>query len=518
MPNFADALQAMSDQAQPNVSVTENGAIGYKTTGHELLNLNFKLSSLRDRQDDEIMDAFALAFNENAVLSVAWLFFARDIRGGAGERRTFRVCFTWLAQENPELAARLLRFIPEYGRWDDLISLLEANVREEFKVSVRDLIFRQLIDDITNYDLDESVSLLAKWLPSANTSSAHTRALAMYIYKHLGVTEKEYRQMLSKLRQRIDVTERKMSANEWDKINYSGVPSKAALTYRHAFAMHDEERYMKYLEAVEHGEAKINASALFPYELVTAYNRKLWSVCPMDETIEAQWKALPDVIPDCDTSTLVVVDGSGSMTCRVGGNTNASALDVAWSLGLYFSERMQGPYANRFITFSANPRMVSFDGAKSLMARLQILREYDDCSNTNIEKTMNLILDTAVLNHFTQDQLPRNLLIVSDMEFDSCFWGHDMEPIFESIRRLWAYHGYKLPRLIFWNVMGRTDTIPVTTNELGVALVSGFSQNIARMVFSGRLDPWEILVETLTSDRYQPVFQEAMKNVRAVRP
>ena len=511
MQKFVDSLQMMSDQVQPNLSVTENGAIGYKTTGHELLDLNFRLSSLRDCFDHDIVDAFTAAYNENPVLSVAWLFFARDVRGGAGERRTFRVCFAWLAQENPALAVRLLRFIPEYGRWDDLLFLLSANIREEVKVAVRDLIFRQLSDDIVNNDLDEPVSLLAKWLPSPNTSSADTRALAMYLYKHFGFTEKEYRKTLSALRRRIDVTERKMSANEWSQIDYSGVPSKASLLYRRAFIRHDEGRYGEFLAAVRRGDEKINASALFPYELVSAYH----GARDLDETIEAQWKALPDVVPDADTSTLVVVDGSGSMFSSVG-NSGVMALDVARSLGLYLSERMQGPFANKFITFSANPRLVSFDGATSLFARLKILDRYDECSNTDIAKTFDLILNTAVNGHFTQDQLPRTLLIVSDMEFDSCFWGADLEPLFESIRRRWADHGYQLPRLVFWNVMSRTGTIPVTTNALGVALVSGFSQSIAKMVFSGRLDPWEVLVETITSDRYQPVLQEALANDRSV--
>ena len=303
-----------------------------------------------------------------------------------------------------------------------------------------------------------------------------------------------------------------MSANEWDQIDYEGVPSRAAMNYRDAFVRHDGDRYDEYLTNVKEGKAKIHSGVLFPYDIVHAYRNK-WDA---DPTLEEQWKALPNKVPE-NGSTLVVVDGSGSMGSPVG-NTGVSCHDVARSLGIYFSEKLTGPYKDSFITFSENPKYVHFHNGLTLAAKLQIMRHHDECSNTNIEKTFDLILDTAVRNHLKQEELPANVLIVSDMEFDQAtaccsylyYCSKVDQTLFDTIRNRWESAGYKLPRLIFWNVCSRTGTIPVTTNELGVALVSGFSPNIADMVMSGELDPYKCLVDKLMSGRYKQV-EEALK-------
>lgn len=515
--DFMSSIKNMLDRVQNNLSETENGAIGYKKTNSALLDLHFQLSSMRNWDDDRIWTAFLKAYNENPGLAVVWLFFARDARGGCGERRVFRVIFPQLANENPKLASKLVELIPFYGRWDDVIDVYCGHIPAEVREEVLKCIKHQLEDDLMAVAKHNRVSLFAKWLPSENTSSDETKRKAVKIRNALGYSPKKYRLMLTMLRRYIDVTEQKMSANQWSDIDYESVPSKAGMVYRCAFQRHDSDRYSNYLTYVKEGKAKMNAGVLFPYEIVHAYMSDSWDedLKQYDETLELKWKNLPNTVPD-NQGTLVVVDGSGSMGARVG-HTDITCHDVARSLGIYFAERLSGGFNNSFITFSANPKLIRFDGVESLRSKLQILYDEDDCSNTNIEKTFDLILRTAVENHMRQEDVPANILIVSDMEFDMCthkYW-YDNVPNFDAtlfgeIRRRWEAAGYKLPRLVFWNVCSRTGTIPVTENELGVALVSGFSPNIADMVMSGNLDPLGVLIDKLRSDRYADVWKVVM--------
>ena len=512
MSDFMSALAKGAYWLQPNVSVTENGAVGLRTTGKALLDCNFALSSMRNMSPDEIWEKFLPAYNENPTLAILWMFLARDAREGLGERRTFRVIFERFCNENPDAAIRLLHLIPFYGRWDDVIDVVFGKVPCKVRDEAIGVLFRQIQSDILMANTKQPVSLLSKWMPSGNTSSKETRRRAEFLRNAFGWTPRQYRKNLSGLRKRIKVVEQQMSANQWSEIDYEGVPSRAAMNYRDAFFRHDSERYEEYIENVKSGKAKIHSGVLFPYDIVHAYRGK-WEA---DPTLEEQWKALPNKVPE-NGSTLVVVDGSGSMDSLIG-NTGVSCHDVARSLGIYFSEKLTGPYKNSFITFSANPKYVHFHDGLTLAAKLQIMHYHDECSNTNIEKTFDLILDTAVRNHLKQDELPANVLIISDMEFDQAtarcsYWYEGSkvdQTLFDTIRERWESAGYKLPRLVFWNVCSRTGTIPVSENDLGVALVSGFSPNIADMVMSGELDPYKCLVNKLTSGRYKQV-EEALK-------
>lgn len=519
--SFIDNVQKTLQDADPNLAVTENGALARRTTGSALVDMNFKLSSMRNMPDSDIWQEFLRAYNEDPALAVVWLFFARDIRGGCGERNVFRVIFTRLAEENPDLCVRLLKLIPEYGRWDDVIWVWDHMLSKTTQKAAKSLIYEQLQADLKAYEHDKPISLLAKWLPSENASSNVTRRLAANLRKAMNMTPRQYRKALSALRAHLNVVERKMSANEWAQIAYSTVPSKAGLMYRDAFDRHDGERYREYLSDVRSGKAVMHSGAIFPYEIVHAYmadDSWIDNVKPYDETLELKWQSLPDTVKD-GNSTLVVVDGSGSMSTRVG-NTGISCHDVARSLGIYFAERLTGAFKDSFITFSAEPKLIRFRGVQSLRSKLGILIEEDDCSNTDIEKTFDLILRTAVENHMKQEELPANILIVSDMEFDAATanfsWDNNHalrcskpdQTLFETIAARWNATGYQLPRLVFWNVCSRTGAIPVTENDLGVALVSGFSPNIADMVFSGDLDPYNALVNQLRSQRYRPVWKE----------
>ena len=498
--------------------LTENGAVGFRTTGKELLDLNFGVASLRKAPDIDIIDKFVHAYFEDKMSAVKWLFYARDAREGLGERRLFRVVMEEFADQEPKAAKELIKLVPEYGRWDDLWCLLDGKLVDD----VVALVQTQLTEDFENMSNGKSISLLAKWMPSANASSEQTKKYAKILCKKFGETPRNYRKFLSQMRGYIDVVERKMSAKEWGAINYEAVPSRANLVYNGAFLRNDEDRRRAYLAALEKGEAKINASVLFPHDIVHKYAY----TGRVDAALEGMWKALPDTVKGCG-NTIVVADGSGSMSVRVG-NTDVSALEVANSLAIYFAERSSGEFKDKYITFSERPQLVDLSQGKNLREKLAIAKMHNEVANTNIEAVFDLILSTAVNNRMSQDDIPTNILIVSDMEFDACAttnttgrstgWGwsgprvRPTETLFETIAKKYAAHGYKLPRLVFWNVNSRTGTIPVQQNDLGVALVSGFSVNIVKMVMSNKTDPYECLLETLNSERYQAV-EDAVKDI-----
>ena len=486
-------------QTLNNESITENGAIGYQTTGKELLDLNFAVASLRSMTDEEVVRHFMRAFNEDKLSAMVWLFYARDIRGGLGERRLFR---TILSSLDSKFVVPIISLIPEYGRYDDMWCLLDNNSTANV---VYKIVREQLSQDLKDMQENKSISLLAKWLPSINTSSAKTKEYGKKLCKALHMSEREYRKTLSKLRKYLDVVEVKMSANNWSEINYEAVPSRANLIYEYAFLRNDEKRRREYLLALKEGETKINSSVLFPHDIVDKY---MWKR-EENPTLEALWKALPNTVNDCD-STIVVADGSGSMGSRIDPSSSTTALDVANALAIYFSERLTVQFKNKYITISESPKFVDFSDCNSLFSKINRALDYDECSNTNIEAVFDLILKTAIRYNMRQDDLPKNILIISDMEFDACAMDNNgrrgkKKKLFEVISQKYEEAGYKLPRLVFWNVNSRTKTIPLTENDCGVALVSGFSANIAKMVMSSELDPFKCLLEVLNSSRYAPV-------------
>lgn len=500
-----------------NTAYTENGAAGYRTTGKSLLDLNFSVASLRKASEYDIANRFRNAYFEDKRLAVLWLFYARDVRGGLGERHLFRSAFKFLADENPDMVISLISLVPEYGRYDDLWFLLDELV---FREPVLDFVKKQLNRDVLNMHAHQPVSLLAKWLPSVNASSETTKRHAKMVYNHLSMKPAEYRKLLSKLRKYIDVVEVKMSAKDWSEIDYSKVPSRANLIYNKAFLRNDETRRQQFLSAVESGEAEINAGTLYPHDIVAKYcNHTYWSesVGDYDSGLESLWASLPDTVEGCG-NTLVVADGSGSMTDCIG-KSNVSALDVANALAIYFSERCSGEFKNNYITFSMKPQFVHFNDGASLRDKLNIAFQHGECENTNIEAVFDLILSTAVKSHMYREDMPKNVVIISDMEFDSCarsnYTGEydrlgsmSGKFLFKALADKYDSVGYELPRLIFWNVNSRTGTIPMIENEMGVVLASGFSVNICKMIMSGQTDPYDCLVETLNSKRYSLVDEK----------
>lgn len=525
-----------------NFALTENGAGAYETSGHSLLDLNFLIPSFRKKSYQDIVGEIMKCLFFDEKLTIKWLFYVRDVREGLGERRTFNVMMNALASIKPELVSKVIELIPEYGRWDDVLAFIGTPLEDQ----VIDMIGRQLDDDTKNMNAGKPISLCAKWMASTNASSAPVRKVGSKIalklnskrpykeyepaFKALSAwskhgeqpnendyqliseifsAHKSYRKTLSALRSYMDVVEVKMSSGKWNEINYEFVPSLANLRYKNAFMSHDPERRLAYLNSLSRGEAKINAGVLYPHDIVRKYVHRypfsMSKVYDCDETLESLWKSLPD--KDINGNVLVVRDGSGSMTWQSAGD--GTIADIADALSIYFSERMNGPFKNKFITFSSRPEWVDLSNLNSLYQKLEELRNHTDCSNTNIEAVFDMILDAAILFHAEQEDLPSTILIVSDMQFDWCVNGRNGEAaspyLFESLKNRYKINGYKMPKLVFWNVSGRFTPIPVIENECGVALISGYSINNVDMIMSNKTDPYECLLEKINSERYKPI-------------
>lgn len=478
-----------------NIEYSENGAKMNKSTGKCLLDLSFKVPSLRKYDDKGIERVSKDAYDENHKLFVRFMFHLRDIRGGIGERDSFRRMFMWFTKENPKAACRLLRCLPEYGRWDDLVYVSLNTDNDSVMKEAVTIIATQIKADLDS----DNVSLLGKWMPSINAgkkSATEAKKLISRINNVYGcrMNAAHYRKSVSILRKKADIVERNIASKNYKDINYEAVPSLANTRYSKLFLKYDEKRRRDFLNSVASGQKKINSSAAFPYDI--------WKkASATDSTADEMWKALPNFVTN-DSKVLVVRDGSGSMlTCIP--KSNVMAMDVASSLCVYFAERLTGEFRNKFITFSSHPDLVELpDG--TLYEKKRFLNRYDDCSNTNIEATFQLILDTAVNNRMRQEDLPDTILIVSDMEFDYAVYGNPMKKLFNNISERWDAAGYKMPKLVFWNVNSRTEAIPMTQNANGVILVSGFSAAICKTVLSNETDPYLALVNTLMNERYDP--------------
>ena len=513
--NFMEAMKTENNQRK---TFTENGAVAYETAGKALTDFVFATTAFRNESEEAIQKEFAKVYFENSMDASKLAFWERDCRGGNGERRLFRVCLKWLAKNKPEVAKAVIKLVPEYGRFDDLWCLLDTSIKKEVCAFVKE----QIEDDMEKSIVGKPISLLAKWLPSINTSSSETRHYAEILRNYLGLTPRQYRKTLARMRQYLDVVEVKTSANRWNEINYESVPSQANIKYTDSFMRHDLERRTEYLESLKKGDTKIIASVLQPHEIVSKYTGYFGDVHEYDEALEQLWKALPAKSLD---NTLVVRDGSGSMTG--GYNTKIKPLDVATGLAVYMADHNHGCWKDKWITFSSNPKIIDQSGCENIHDKFVLAYDEAECSNTDIEKTMMLILNTAINNHCSQEDMPKNIVIVSDMGFDvgtrqvirstygfGNFTSVDVtKSLFDDIADAYKEAGYQLPRIIFWNVAGEMKNgIPMQQNELGVILISGFSVQLLDMVMSGETNPYKAILETINSLRYQAV-EDAIKDI-----
>lgn len=482
-------LEHLKNEA--NRTYTENGAVTYATTYSDCLDLFATIGALRSSNEQEIISRFVRAFTEDPNLALKTLFFARDVRGGLGERKVFRVCLQWLAHNAPASVKKNIPYVAEFGRWDDLLSLLGTPCEKDAML----LIKKQLETDLESMDMGDDVSLLAKWLPSVNASNAQTVAYAKRIARFLGMTDATYRKTLVKLREHIRIIENSLREKDYS-FDYSKQPSKAMFKYRKAFYRNDGERYGEFLGKASRGEAQLHTGTLTPYEIIKPFFYE--HVGDQEASaIDATWNAQEDFTRD--ENALVVIDGSGSMYSR----TDPMPATVALSLGIYYAERNTGAFHNHFITFSERPQLVEIKG-ETILEKVRYCHDYNEVANTNIQKVFELILRAAVNNNVPQSEMPSTLYIISDMEFDCCTRGAELTN-FEYAKKIFAEAGYELPRVVFWNVQSRNKQQPVTQNEQGVALVSGCSPRIFSMLKSGILSPLGYMLDILGAERYEKI-------------
>ena len=476
---------------EANDTVTENGAVPPITTGSECLDLFATVGALRYVNDREIENRFVRAFYENRDIAMKLLFFARDIRGGLGERRVFRVVLNWLANNEPETVRKNLEYVAEYGRYDDLLALMDTPCEREMLTVLK----AQFDSDRDSMLAGVEVSLLGKWLPSVNASNADTVRYAKKIARFFGMNDASYRKALVALRAYIRIIENNLRERDYT-FDYSKQPSKAMYKYRKAFLRNDGKRYGEFMNRVIEGTEKLNASTLMPYEIIAPIIRG--NVGEKERmAINATWVSQEDF--GGEENALAVIDGSGSMFSY--GDPIPAA--VAMSLGIYFAERNTGAFKNHFITFSEKPRLIEIKG-KDVVDKVRYCSRYSEVANTNIQKVFELILNAAVKNGVPESEMPSKLYIISDMEFDRCTDDSSLSN-FEYAKKIFAEAGYKLPEVVFWNVASRNTHQPVTVNEQGVALVSGCTPRLFSMVAGGIVDPYAFMMQVIESERYAKI-------------
>ena len=490
---------AYSVKNNTNLTVTENGARAYNTQGNALTDLFAQMGALRSRSEEDIARKYAEAFAVSPLLATKLLFYCGNIRGGLGERRTFRICLKWLAQNHPSIAIRYAALIPHFNRWDSIFTLIDTPAEEEMWKVISD----QLITDMNVVSTSNAVrnpgpiSLLAKWMPSETASSKKTRDLAFRAMRELNLTPRVYRKIISALRKYLKVVESSMSAQEWDTIQYAQVPSYAMKNYRKAFAKHDPNGFTAYKESLIKGETKVNASTLFPYDLVAQYSRGGYGYdgrnCQVDAIVEAQWKALPNYVQG-ENNILVMADVSGSMCGR--------PMDTSIGLATYFAQHATSDYRNLYMTFTDKPHFIHLREGCSLYEAYRTVMSTDVGYSTNLAAAFEEILRHAVVNHIHPKDMPKMLVVVSDMEIDQYMRPGYKWDFIETMKKKFSAHGYTCPKIALWNVEARNDTF--LTQSEDVFFLSGQSasvfQNLCGLL-NGKT-AWDFMLDVLNNKIY----------------
>ena len=485
-------LTAMKNSS--NFVRTENGALTHKTTNSAVLDMFATGGAMRKRSDEDKILMFKKAYDENPTLALKCLFYLRDVRGGQGERDFFKVCFSWFV-ENCQVSERtigkLIALIPFYGRWDDLYCL----VGTKYENKMFGFMKQQLILDSEC----KTPSLLAKWLKSENTSSEKSRFLARKTRIAFGISSKQYRILLSENRSKINIVEKLMSQGNWDKIEFDKIPSKAGFKYKNAFARNDVTK-ARYQEFMKSKTTKVNAGTLYPYEIVNKATHHIANATERN-AINKYWDNLTDYFKNKSLDAVAVIDTSASM--------RGTPLDVACALGIYMAERNKGPFYNHYISFSRKASLVEIEGI-DFVDKVRCIYRKNLCENTNIESVFDLIFGLVISKQINPNDIPKNIFIISDMEFDAargCYSyskeKDSVNTLMEKIKSRWNSYGLQMPHLIFWNVDARQNNIPMK-DDGNVSYVSGFSPVLFETVMSGKTG-YELMLEKLLSKRYSKI-------------
>ena len=494
---------------ETSVGYTENGAIKYTKSLNNNVDFYAQAGAMRSRLDD-VGGLFSLAYSENKNTALRNLLYLRDARGGLGERDAFRKAYFKLVDSDPEVAKELIKYVPVFGRWDDVVEIYwyaKQSKNTAVHGEALEVMRSQISSDIDNAIDDKDVSLLAKWLPSPSVTNKSRKEIANNLAHDMNMKVSSFRKMLSILRKYIGIVETKLTEKKYSDIDFEKLPSKALFKYRQAFARNMEEKYVDFITKVNSGEVKMNASNVLPYEVVKGYiNDDGWyyKILPdsPDSVLEATWKSLDDTIGKNKESAIVVADTSASMT--------GNPWFVAESLAIYCAERLEGAFKNHFITFSSKPSLIEIPENGTLLSKMQEYHKHSIVDNTNIEATFRLILDTALKNRSHQKDLPAKIIIISDMEFDYMSDNND-ETVFKSMKKEFYFHGYELPQIVFWNVDSRASNLQARSDERGVVMVSGLTPNIFKAVLNGDItDSVKMMNNTLYTERYD-VVEEVLK-------
>lgn len=477
---------------------TENGMTAYRSTGSAVVDLFGAIGAMRNGDDsmERLIPLVDAAYAEDPLLTVRCLFYARDVRGGLGEREIFRKALYHLASKVPDAVRLNLTLIPEYGRWDDLFSLIGTPVEDNMWSFIK----LQLEEDRAKLAKGQPVSLLAKWMPSAKTSSKDTMALARYACRKLGVSVYDYKRLIRDLRRAIGLLEQDMSAKRWNDIEYGKIPSQAHMRHTKAFHRNDEDRYCEYLDSVKRGESKINAGTLYPYEIVERLRHgHTEDIRDHNMALEEMWKALPDYTGN-GGNVLVVADTSGSMMGR--------PMMTSTSLAMYFAERNKGPFANMYMTFSERPELIVLDPRMSLAERYEQMIRGPWMMNTDLDMVFGFLLYAARKIGAAQEDMPQSIVIITDMEIDRCTCEADRwDSIIDFESKRYQEAGYRLPDIVFWNVASRHNTYLERADRKGVQMVSGSSPSVFQgvMGFVGGMTPIEAMRQILGAERYKAI-------------
>lgn len=444
-------------------TTTENGDITYTTTLNK--NLDFYGQAASKFNDEELVRLFEKAYKEDREVALKNLIFLRDIKKGQGRRHNFKVLLNWLGNNHPKVASELIwKDVVQFGRWDDLFALNNTKVEDD----LFDLIKAQLEEDLRNLANNESISLLAKWLPSESSKNQVTKKLAKKMANRLFNGDKKgYRKVISSLRKYLDVLERRLSKKDYT-FEYTSVPGKALIKYKEAFERNDGERFSEFLEQGKE-TLKKRAENLAPYEIVQKLKRVILSNNDDATLYEELWKAFSK--EEMLNSCLVVRDGSGSMDTEIQKNSSVTALDVATSLAIYTSERLTGNYKDKFITFSSRPKAVDLSKCKSLKEKLLRVYKEDEIAHTNIAATYELIYNLAVL----EGKAPDYLLILSDMEFDE--GSTPGKTTLDEVKEKFEKAGINFPKIVWWNLNNRRSIFPEIKKEDNL-FISGFAKTL----------------------------------------
>ena len=475
---------------------TWNGEDTLITTGSKNLDLFGRAGSMRASEIEEKTEIFDEAYDEDANIAMKLLFYIRDIRGGYGERDFFNQVINHVAINHPASVEKNIWAISEFGRAKDLYSLIGTPVEE----AMWDYMKQKFNEDIEHMEQGKPISLLAKWLATPDSKSTNTKNLGKLTAKKLGYDFKhmsEYKKKLRKLRKYLDIPEIKMAANQWDQIDYSKVASRSMLTHKNAFKKHDGIRYEDYVTAVKSGEAEMHMDTNTPYDVI------LKAIKDYSSDLEEMWKQLPDMV---SKNALVMCDTSGSMTCRYG-NKSAIPMVVAFSLALYIADRNKGDLKNLFMTFSSSPNFVEF-GKGTLKEKYKKFEQAPWGGSTDLEAAFNTLLNIAINNKLTQEDMPEAIIIVSDMQIN-CVKGIDYDnrmTFYDKMSDLYKQHGYNMPAVTFWNVNAVSPAFHASHDTRGASLVSGYSVNILKQVLENiGTTPFELMMKVVNSERYKDV-------------